>query len=179
MTLITRVLFPLLAAAVLTGCAATVNRASDEAPLIAAAPIATKRVVLEIKGPSGADSGADWDAFKEEWQTSLTAALAAQGATFTFSTSTEPAVSAAAILLKMQVNDYRYVSQAKRYAVGVFSGNASLDIEVEFIEIPSNKRLGKRKYAASSSALQGVFAAMTPKQVEAVAKEIVQVINTR
>ncbi|MFT3820279.1 MAG: DUF4410 domain-containing protein [Rubrivivax sp.] len=76
------------------------------------------------------------------------------------------------VLVQAKVHDFRYVSQAKRYAIGVFTGNASMDIEVDFIEMPSGRPLGTRKYSASSSALHGVFAAMTPKQVEAVAKEI-------
>mgnify|MGYP006206573815 FL=1 len=72
----------------------------------------------------------------------------------------------------MKVNDFRYVSQAKRYAVGVFAGNAFLDLDVEFVELPQLKTFANRKFQTSSSAWQGVFSAMTPKQVEAVSKEI-------
>lgn len=176
-----RVLLPLLAAALLAGCAATVTRGSADGPRVAVAVAAeaAKKVVLDITGPAGANSGPDWEAFKEEWQTSLTAALAARAAAFELAGASGAAAGTPAVLLKMRVNEYRYVSQAKRYMVGIFSGNASLDIEVEFIEMPGNKSLGKRKYATSSSALQGVFSAMTPKQVEAVAQEIVQEISVR
>jgi uncharacterized lipoprotein YajG len=179
MAFIARLLLPLVASAFLVGCAATVSQGGPELSRVAAAPAAAKNVVLAMTGPSGSNSGANWEAFKEEWQTSLTAALSSQGAKFAFSSATYPSAGTPAVLLKMQVNEYRYVSQAKRYAVGIFSGNASLDIEVEFIELPSNKSLTKRKYSASSSALQGAFSAMTPKQVEAVSKEIVQEINAR
>ena len=56
--------------------------------------------------------------------------------------------------------------------VGVFAGNAFLDLDVEFVELPQLKTFANRKFQTSSSAWQGVFSAMTPKQVEAVSKEI-------
>jgi hypothetical protein len=119
------------------------------------------------------DSGADWDAFIEEWQTSMTSAVAARGATFTMIKPGEQTPPEAAVLVKLKVNDFKYVSQAKRDTVGMFAGNAFMDVDVEYVDHPKGKALGKRKFQTSSSAWQGVFAAMTPKQVEAVAKEIV------
>ena len=73
----------------------------------------------------------------------------------------------------MKVNDFRYVSQAERYGLGVMTGNAFMDVEAEFLELPQLRPFATRKFQTSSSAWQGIFSAMTPKQVEAVAKEIV------
>jgi len=166
-------LVALTVAAVLSGCAATVPRDAGQAAPVSASPQAAKRVLLEISAAGNIGVGADWDAFVEEWQTSMTAAAAANGATFTMLKPGSPAPGDAAALVKMKVNDFKYVSQAKRYAVGIFAGNAFMDVEVEYVELPPGKTLGKRKFQTSSSAWQGIFSAMTPKQVEAVAKEIV------
>lgn len=115
---------------------------------------------------------AEWEAFKEAWQTSMSAAASTKQSTFTMGdasrTRGEPIV-----VVKLKVNDFKYVSQAKRYGMGVFSGNAYMDGDAQFVEYPGEKVLGTRKYQTSSSAWQGIFSAMTPKQVEAVSKEIV------
>ena len=163
----------LTTAVLLLGCAATVSRESSQQAAASASPQATKRVLLEISAVGNIGSGADWDAFIDEWQTSMTSAVATQGATFTMVKPASQIPTEAAVLVKMKVNDFKYVSQAKRYAVGIFAGNAFMDVDVEFVELPQGKALGKRKFQTSSSAWQGVFSAMTPKQVEAVAKEIV------
>ncbi len=172
-------IFALIAAALLSGCAATVSRDSAQTSAVSASPQASKRVLLEISAAGNIGSGADWDAFVEEWQTSMTAAAAASGATFTIVKPGTQAPADAAVLVKMKVNDFKYVSQAKRYAVGIFAGNAFMDIEVEYVELPPGKALGKRKFQTSSSAWQGVFSAMTPKQVEAVAKEILSDVSSK
>ena len=165
----------MLGASLLAGCAANVSRqASDATRIVPSAP-ASKRIVLALTGTSA--SGPDWEAFREEWQTSMTTAAQAAGASFKLAGPDEPMQTDPSTLVKMHVNDYRYVSQAKRYAVGVFSGNAYMDVDVEFIEWPSGRSLGTRKYSTSSSAWNGVFSAMTPKQVEAVSQEIVKEIN--
>ena len=163
----------LAAAVYLTGCAATVTR---DAPSLATPPVATgaaKTLVLEVTGASGIAAGEDWNALLEEWQTSMTAAASSKGVNFTLAKPGAATPSGPAVLVKMKVNDFKYVSQAKRYAIGIFAGNAFMDLEVEFFELPQMKAFASRKFQTSSSAWQGVFSAMTPKQVEAVSKEIV------
>ncbi|MEX8518912.1 MAG: DUF4410 domain-containing protein [Leptothrix sp. (in: b-proteobacteria)] len=171
-----RSLLPFLAASLLVGCAATVNRPSADTSQISPSISASKRIVLTLSGVNGFDSGPNWDAFKEEWQTSMTAATAAAGSSFTLAEHGDAVPTAPATLVKVRVNDFRYVSQAKRYTVGVFAGNAYMDLDVEFLETPSGRTLGMRKYSTSSSAWHGIFSAMTPKQVEAVSQEIVKEI---
>lgn len=134
---------------------------------------------MEISAAGNLGSGENWDAFLEEWQTSMAAAASEKGLGFTMAKPGQAPVSTPAVLVRMKVNDFRYVSQAKRYGLGVFSGNAHMDVEVEFIELPQGVSRGKRKYQTSSSAWQGVFSAMTPKQVEAVSKEILTEVAGR
>ncbi len=166
-------LFTLALVTGLGGCAATVSR---DAPATSAPSISTaasQQVFMEVAAAAGVGTNPDWDAFLEEWQTSMTAAASSKGARFALAKPGASPKGETAVLVRMTVNEFQYVSQAKRYAVGIFSGNASLDVDVEFIELPQGKSLGKRKFQTSSSAWQGVFAAMTPKQVEAVSKEII------
>lgn len=164
-------------AALLTGCAATVSRDTSTAGSVATtttvSPSATKSFILEISGVGNIGTGEDWTAFLEEWQTAMTSAATNKGARFTMAKSSEAPPNGPAVLLKMKVNDFKFVSQAKRYAVGIFAGNAFMDVEVEFFELPQLRSLGTRRFKTASSAWQGVFSAMTPKQVEAVVKEIV------
>lgn len=168
----------LASAAVLAGCAATVTR--DAPPAAASSPstvspAAAKTLVLEVTGVGAGATGSreDWNAFLEEWQTSMTAAAAARGIQFTLAKPGMQPPTGPAVLVRMKVNDYRYVSQAKRYAVGIMAGNAFMDLDVDFVELPQNRTVATRKFKTTSSAWQGVFSAMTPKQVEAVSKEIV------
>jgi hypothetical protein len=165
--------FVLTAAALLTGCAATVSRDVPPSTTATVASAAAKTLVMEVTAASNIAASEDWSALLEEWQTSMTAAASSKGVSFTLAKPGAAAPSGPAVLVKMKVNDFKYVSQAKRYAIGVFAGNAFMDLEVEFLELPQMKSFATRKFQTSSSAWQGVFSAMTPKQVEAVSKEIV------
>jgi hypothetical protein len=163
----------LATAAFLTGCAATVTRDAPASGTVLVSPAAARTVVLEIAGVGNIGAGEDWTAFLEEWQTSMAAAAASKGVSFTLAKPDVAMPAGPAVLVKMKVNDFRYVSQAKRYAIGVLAGNAFMDLDVEFVELPLLKTVGTRKFKTASSAWQGVFSAMTPKQVEAVSNEII------
>ena len=164
---------------VLGGCAAGVTRQAAEGGKLAPAPAAATRIVLSLSAKPSLPAGGDWLAFRDEWQTSMSAATAAAGIGFKFAAAEDAMPAEPATLVKLIVNDFRYVSQSTRYAVGIFAGNAFMDVEAQFVEAPSGRVLGTRKYATSSSAWQGVFSAMTPKQVEAVAQEIVKEVTAR
>ena len=59
------------------------------------------------------------------------------------------------------------------------AGNAYMDLEVQYVELPSNKPFGAKKFNTSSSAWEGIFSAVTPKQVQAVSDMIVkEVVST-
>jgi hypothetical protein len=174
-----RVLFLVTIAFVLGGCAAGVTRQISGPGKISPTPEAASQIVLLLTAQPTLASGEDWLAFQEEWQTSMVTATGAAGISFNFANSVESKPSGPATIVNVRVNDFRYVSQAKRYGIGVFSGNAFMDVDAQFTESPSGRQLGTRKYATSSSAWEGIFSAMTPKQVEAVAKEIVREVTSR
>jgi hypothetical protein len=63
--------------------------------------------------------------------------------------------------------------------LGVFTGNAYIDAKIEFRDLMAGTLYGERAYNTSSSAMHGVFAAMTPKQIYAIADETLAQIKQR
>lgn len=82
-------------------------------------------------------------------------------------------------LVTVHVNDYRYLSPGARYGFGVMTGNAYMNSQVRFTDLKSGGPYGERTYNTSSSAWEGIFSAMTAKQIEAICKQIVAEIAQR
>jgi hypothetical protein len=165
----------------LGGCAATVQRPSGAAAAdsaLKASPAASKRVVLLIKSNPSMQRGDDWNRFTAEWRTAVTTAASDAGKKFTYldEEPTSPAAEPGALIV-LTINDYRYVSPGARFGLGIMTGNAFIDADARFYEQPGNRELGARKYTTSSSAWQGVFSAMTDKQVQAIATEMVKELD--
>lgn len=160
----------LVAAAVaLTGCAATVDKGAGGG-LQPAARAGT--AALLIQGTPAVQASADWHTFRAEWRTAFSAAAGAKGLKSEYLESPAPQAPGT-VLVKVFVNDYRYLTPGARYGLGVMTGNAFIDAEAEFVEYPGERSLGKRKFATSSSAWQGIFSAMTDKQVRAISDEMI------
>jgi hypothetical protein len=178
----------LLAVSALTlgGCAATVERTAP-ASTTAAAPSqpqpqpsmkipaeAGKRMVLNMQlDPKHAATDAGWPDFKKEWIDITKEQATGKGIAFTTQDGEAKATGEQGTLVVVRINDYRYVTVGKRIAFGIFTGNAYIDSKVEFRDLATGKLHGERAYNTSSSAWGGVFAAMTPKQIYALADEII------
>jgi hypothetical protein len=78
-------------------------------------------------------------------------------------------VGASGTLLQVYVNDYRMVGIGARIFLGVMTGNAYIDAKGTFSDLDNGNPFGERVYNTTSSAWGGVFAKMTPQQVDAVA----------
>lgn len=161
----------------LTGCAATVQAPPPPAAgaaRLAAPAVATTQVGLLVTGTPTLRAAAGWPAFRAEWRNAFKGATTAAGlrmATF----ETEPSENLpGTVLVRITVNDYRHVNSGMRWALGVITGNAFIDANVEFIELPTRRSLGSRRYNTASSAWQGVLSAMTDKQLAALAAAMVQ-----
>jgi hypothetical protein len=178
----------LLAVSALTlgGCAATVERAAPAgSSSTAAAPSqsqpsmkipteAGKRLVLNMQlDPKHAATDTGWPDFKKEWIDITKEQATGKGMAFTTQDGEAKATGEQGTLVVVRINDYRYVTVGKRMAFGIFTGNAYIDSKVEFRDLATGKLLGERAYNTSSSAWGGVFAAMTPKQIYALADEII------
>jgi hypothetical protein len=178
----------LLAVSALTlgGCAATVERTAPASSTAAAAPSqqqqppmkipaeAGKRLVLNMQLDSkhaATDTG--WPDFKKEWIDITQEQATGKGIAFTTQDGQAKASGEQGTLVVVHINDYRYVSIAKRMMLGIMSGNAYIDSKVEFRDLATGKLYGERAYNTSSSAWGGVFSAMTPKQIYALADEII------
>lgn len=166
----------------LFGCAANVHKTdgqgrSEALPKISLSPAASKKIFLAIGGSQTMTTHSDWQPFVDEWMASMTAATSSAGIAFSLLKASEEPPPEPATWIKVTVNDFRYMSQAKRYMVGVMFGNAFMDLNVEFVELPSRNVVGTWKYDSSTSGGQGIFSAATPKQVEAVATDIVKEVK--
>lgn len=166
-------------ALLMTGCAATVQRQGDAEPKLSLTAPATKRIVMVVQGSKSAAESKDWETLRAQWRSAMSEATAAAGLSLAYQESVAPASADAATLVVVTVKDYRYVSQGTRFAIGIMAGNASIDTEVSFAELPANTPAGTRKYSATSSAGQGIFAAMTDKQIRGICDEIVKEVSQR
>lgn len=166
-------LFAILVLAAVSGCAATVNQSAVGEAKLLAPSTQTKKVGLLVKASPAVEQSKDWQTFRAEWRTAMAEATAGAGLPFVYFDADVPASADPLVLVRVHVNDYRYLTSGARYGFGVMTGNAYIDADAEFVELPANRVLGGKKYATSSSAWEGIFSAMTDKQLRAVANEIV------
>jgi hypothetical protein len=135
---------------------------------------AGKRLVLNMQldaKQAATDTG--WPDFKKEWIDITKEQATGKGMAFTTQDGEAKATGEQGTLVVVRINDYRYVTVGKRMAFGIFTGNAYIDSKVEFRDLATGKLYGERAYNTSSSAWGGVFSAMTPKQIYALADEII------
>ncbi|HVG03512.1 MAG TPA: hypothetical protein VM937_01090 [Burkholderiaceae bacterium] len=176
----TTALFTILTVVLLSGCAATVNKSSrPDAPPLRVAAESSKAVTINITGSKVATASNDWEQLKGEWRSAMKAATAAAGIQYSEQDGNPRPTGQPGTLVVVDVNDYRYLSPGARYGFGVMTGNAYVDSKVRFMDLKSGASYGERVYNTSSSAWQGIFSAMTAKQIEAICKEIVTEITAR
>lgn len=169
----------LVFAVVLSGCAASVKtNQTDTAPLLV--PVSAKKnLVVNVTGSSTATSSKDWPQFKQEWHDAMKIAAAPSGAKVSFQEGSPRHTGETGTLVVVHVDDYRYVSAGARFGLGIMTGNAYIDAKVQFANLRDGTSFGERNYNTSSSAWQGIFSAMTSKQIEAVCRQIVDEMQLR
>ena len=162
----------LFGAVLLGGCAANVPKDAGRVPLKVGKD-SSQAVVLNLDGSSVATQAKDWEPFKGEWRSAMSAAAAAAGVRYAEQTGAPHATGEPGTLVAIYVDDYRYISPGARFGFGIMTGNAFVDAKATFTDLQGGDALGERRYNTSSSAWQGIFSAMTGKQIEAICKEIV------
>lgn len=177
----------MLAVVLVTGCASTGKQSTEQpaAPAVAATPaaaapvqplnvppVSAKRVVLNMTGPAAVTQAKDWAAFKEEWRATFADHAKAKGIAFDMQQGDARATGEAGTLLNVYVNDYRMVGIGARIFFGAMTGNAFIDAKASFVNLNGGGAFGDRAYNTTSSAWSGVFAKMTPQQVDAIATEV-------
>jgi hypothetical protein len=144
-------------------------------------PEATRHIVLDVTGSPAATGSKEWADFRAVWVESMTTEAAAAGKKVSVRGQSGQSAQSdgPATLVVVHVNDFRWISTGARIGLGIMTGNAFVDASARFSELPSGKAIGERGYNTSSSAGQGIFSAMTDKQVAAICKEIVAEVQAR
>jgi hypothetical protein len=173
----------------LTGCATTGGQqdtAQTAAPAGAAAaaptvapvvplttpPVSAKRLVLNMTGPTFVTQAKDWPAFQEEWRATFADHAKEAGVAFDVQKGEARPTGETGTLLRVYVNDYRLVGIGSRIFFGVMTGNAYIDAKATYTDLNDGKEFGERAYNTTSSAWAGVFAKMTPQQVDQIATKV-------
>jgi hypothetical protein len=117
-----------------------------------------------------------WENIKSIWQDAIEEEATAIGARYTSQEGEPRHTNEIGTLILVYVNNYRYMSLGERFAIGR-TGNAFVDVKVEFRDLQSGSVLGDRRYKSSSTPWAGIFSAMTKKQIRAICKEIVDTIK--
>jgi len=174
---------------VLAGCASspgTPESSSSASKPAAAAPAsrnstpvalpkgAAKKVVLSMTGPKTVVESKDWAEFQREWRETFAEHAKQAGIPFAYAEAGTRPSPEEGTLLQVDVADYRIVGIGARIFFGAMTGNAFIDARVRYLDLRDGKPLGEQKFNTSSSAWAGVFAKMTPQQVDAIASDIFQ-----
>jgi hypothetical protein len=168
----------------LTGCAASVQQTSMSAPQATgeavSSPSATPSGTLTaiVTGNPSMTASGDWAAFLDEWKEALTASAGEANWPFVFAKDEAAIPASTSVLVRLTVNDFRYLSTTKRYMLGIMAGNAFMDVEAQYFDYRVNKPIGTKKFNTSSTAWEGIFSAATPKQVRTVSEMIVKDLTT-
>jgi hypothetical protein len=148
--------------------------ASVVAPVspLALTSASAKRLVLNMTGPIVVTQAKDWPAFQEEWRATFSDHAKIAGVSFDVQKGDARSMNEAGTLLQVYVNDYRMVGIGSRIAFGIMTGNAYIDAKGTYTNLDDGKVFGERTYNTTSSAWGGVFAKMTPQQVDAIASKV-------
>jgi hypothetical protein len=161
----------LLATAVLAGCAA--NVATSSSPPLNLGPDATRFVVLNLSGTPSAMRSNGWPNLGDEWQKAIGEAGDAAGIRTSYREGEPRPTGEPGTLVDVFVNSFRHVAPGTRFVVGVMAGNAHLNVKVRFLDLKTGAVIGERTYNTTSRGGEGIFSAMTDRQVRAIASEIV------
>lgn len=163
----------------LTGCAASVQRHGTVYEWLMLSPTAAERVVFDVQDNAQLAASKDWEQFRHEWRVAMDAATQAAGIALVPAGSARASRAEPSTLVTVKINDYRYITRGARAAAGLMTGNAYIDADVVFVELPGAKPAGMRRFSTTSSAMQGMFSAMTESQVRGICDEIVRDIVQR
>lgn len=169
----------------LAGCASgpSSQGGSAPAPAAAAEPVRTaapvsvpaaaaRTVVVTMTGPQAVTSSKDWQDLKTEFKDTWGEHAKALGLSYRFVDAAPAPGAEDGTLLTVTVNDYRMVGIGARIMFGVMTGNAYIDANVRYSSLRDGKVFGDKAFNTSSSAWGGIFAKVTPQQVDAIGAEV-------
>ena len=162
--------FAVAAAAIaLAGCAAKVIE-GPRTQIRHVTEQQAKSIALRLTSPHS--NASDWETFKGEWRIAFTEESRRLGIGYEYLEGRSKPEATVGTVVTINFNDYRYLTSGLRYGFGVMTGNAYIDAGVTFSDIATGAHLGSAKYDTTSTAWEGIFSAMTDKQVAAVTRAI-------
>lgn len=164
----------LLAVSLLAGCAASVK--SDGSGTLAIQESAKQNLVVNFKGNSKVQQNEDWPLLQRDWNEALQAEAARAGYGLTETQALSPG-NKEGVGITINVSNFRYLTPGARYGAGIMVGNAWVNSSADFSDLKSGSLIGTRTYDTSSSAWEGAMSAMTKKQVQAIAQQIISDIK--
>jgi uncharacterized protein YceK len=153
------------------GTASTASAPRASTPVVIPAASA-KKVVMAMTGPKQVVEAKDWADFKREWSATFADHAKAAGIEFSFVEGNVAPQAADGTVLLVNVADYRMVGIGARIFFGIMTGNAYIDAKVTFANLRNGTPWGEQQHNTSSSAWSGIFAKVTPQQVDAIATEV-------
>jgi len=125
-----------------------------------------------MTGPKDIVESKDWTEFKREWRETFADHAKGAGIAYSFSDTVPTSTGENGTILLVNVSDYRIVGIGARILFGAMTGNAFIDARVNFSSLKDGASFGEQQYNTSSSAWGGVFAKVTPQQVDSIAENI-------
>jgi len=159
----------------LSGCAASVKSGGGASLVIQES--AKQNLVVNFTGNEKVLHNEDWPLLKSDWSDALKAEAVNAGYSLKEAQSMSQGNSQG-VGITVNVSNFRYLTPGARYGAGVMVGNAWVNSTANFSDLSTGKLIGSRTYDTSSSAWEGVMSAMTQKQVQAIAKQIISDIKS-
>ena len=161
--------------AMLSGCAASVKSGGGASLVIQES--AKQNLLVSFTGNEKVLHNEDWPLLKSDWSDALKTEAVNAGYSLKEAQNLSPG-NAQGVGITVNVSNFRYLTPGARYGAGVMVGNAWVNSTANFSDLSTGKLIGSRTYDTSSSAWEGVMSAMTQKQVQAIAKQIISDIKS-
>lgn len=142
------------------------------APAVAVPAASARNVVLTLTGPKNITESKDWGEFQREWRETFADHAKAAGIAYRWADTAPAPAGEAGTLLRVEVADYRIVGIGARIMFGIMTGNAFIDAKVQYLDLSNGRAFGEQRYQTTSSAGMGIFAKVTPQQVDAIATNV-------
>ena len=170
------------AAISLGGCAATLDTSTPNnfpAAAIKVPAESSKRLVLNLQLDAKHPKDSGWQSFRQEWVDIVTEQAKAKGVQFSVQDGEAKPTGEAGTLLAVYIDDYKHVTVGQRVMLGIMTGNAYVNAKASFRDLSTGAAYGERHYNTSSSAGQGIFAPVTPKQLYAISEDVLSQVQGR
>ena len=114
----------------------------------------------------------DWPEFKREWRETFADHAKQAGVSYSFADDEPKPTGEDGTILMVDVADYRLVGIGARILFGIMTGNAYIDAKIRFTSLRDGSPFGEQQYSTTSSAWGGIFAKVTPQQVDSIASNV-------